>query len=60
MKRAISLGIGAVALISFLGSAIAGEMLGRGVLHPMARQLTQPSIQANEFYKEQVGSRKTL
>jgi uncharacterized protein len=48
MKRTIYFGICAVVLITFLGSAIVGEMLGRGVLHPMARPLTPQLIQASE------------
>lgn len=44
----ISIAICVVLLIAFLGSAIAGEMLGRGVLHPMVRQLTETSIQSSE------------
>jgi alpha-beta hydrolase superfamily lysophospholipase len=56
MKRMISIGICAVVLIAFLGSAIAGEMLGRGVLHPMVHQLTQPSIQASEQVLQRAGA----
>jgi uncharacterized protein len=48
MTRTIYFGVCAVALIALVGSAIAGEMLGRGVLHPMVRQLTQSSIQVTE------------
>jgi hypothetical protein len=48
MTKAIYLSVCALALIAFLGSAIAGETLGRGVLHPMVRQLTQSSIQASQ------------
>jgi len=48
MKRTIYFGICAVAVIAFAGSAIVGEMLGRGVLHPMVRQLTPSSVQSSE------------
>ena len=43
-------------LIAFLGSAVAGEMLGRGVLHPIIRSLTPPSIQASEQVLHEVGA----
>jgi len=57
MKRTIYFGICTIALIAFLGSAIVGEMLGRGVLHPMVRQLTPPAIQASEQVLQTVGAK---
>jgi hypothetical protein len=61
MTKAIYLSVCALALIAFLGSAIAGETLGRGVLHPIVRQLTQSSIQASQqVCEERAGSRKAL
>jgi alpha-beta hydrolase superfamily lysophospholipase len=48
MKRTIYFGICAVAVIAFAGSAIMGGLLGRGVLHPMVRQLTPSSVQSTE------------
>ncbi len=56
MKRTIYLGICAAALILFLGSAVVGEFLGRGVLHPMVRPLTPQSIQASEQILQAVGA----
>ena len=56
MKRSIYFGIFAVVLIAFLGSAVVGEMLGRGVLHPMVRPLTPPSIQICERVLQKVGA----
>jgi alpha-beta hydrolase superfamily lysophospholipase len=56
MKRTIYLGICAVVLIAFLGSAVAGEMLGRGVLHPIVRPLTPSSIQASKRVLQTVGA----
>jgi fermentation-respiration switch protein FrsA (DUF1100 family) len=56
MKRRIYFGICAFALIAFLGSAVIGEMLGRGVLHPMVRPLTTPSIQASERVLQEDGA----
>ena len=56
MKRTIYIGICAVTLVAFLGSAIAGEMLGRGVLHPMVRPLTSPLIQVSKQFFQTVGA----
>jgi uncharacterized protein len=56
MKRTIYIGICATALIAFLGSAVVGEILGGGVLHPMVRHLTPPSIQASERILRTVGA----
>src|SRR5258708_4996055 len=56
MKRTIYLGICAVALVAFLGSAIIGERFGRGVLHPMVRPLTPPSLQASERILQTFGA----
>jgi alpha-beta hydrolase superfamily lysophospholipase len=56
MKRTIYFGICAVALIAFLGSAVVGEMLGGGVLHPMVRQLTPQSIETSKRILRAVGA----
>jgi alpha-beta hydrolase superfamily lysophospholipase len=56
MKRTIYFAICAVALIALLGSAVAGEMLGRGVLHPMVRPLTPSLIQVSEQVFQTVGA----
>lgn len=56
MKRAILIGIGAIALVAFLGSAILGRMLGHGVLHPMLRPLTEDSILASEHVLQEFGA----
>jgi uncharacterized protein len=56
MKRTIFFGICAVALIASLGSAVVGELLGRGVLHPMVRPLTPPSILASERVLQTIGA----
>lgn len=55
MRRTIYFGICVLALTPLLGSAVVGEMLGRGVLHPMVRPLTATSIQASERILQTVG-----
>jgi uncharacterized protein len=56
MKRIIYIGFSALALIAFLGSAIAGKMLGQGVLHPMVRPLTSLSVHVSERVLQAVGA----
>lgn len=56
MKRTIYFGICAVTLIAFLGSAVLGEMLGHGVLHPRVRPLTPRSIQASKQVLQTIGA----
>jgi hypothetical protein len=56
MRRTAALGIGTVTLIAFVGSALIGEMMGRGVSHPMVRRLTPASIQSSEQVLRAVGS----
>jgi uncharacterized protein len=56
MKRTIYFCISAIPLIAFLGSAVVGEMLGRGVLHPMVRPLTQEAVRASEQVLQSVGA----
>lgn len=48
MKRIIYFAVIPVLLICFLGSAGVGELLGRGVLHPLVRPLSPELIQASE------------
>jgi uncharacterized protein len=43
MKRTICIGICAVALIGLFGSAVAGKLLGSGVLHPVVHPVTVTS-----------------
>src|ERR1700688_1144727 len=56
MKRTIYFCISAIALIAFLGSAVVGEMLGRGVLHPMVRPLIPEAVRASEQVLQSVGA----
>src|SRR5258708_6096594 len=56
MKRTIYFGICAIALIAFGGSAIVGEILGQGVLHPQVRLLTQASIQSSKQALQEIGA----
>src|SRR5579863_5509479 len=56
MKRTIYFVICAVAVTAFLGSAVVGEMMGHGVLHPMVRRLSPQSIQASERVFQSVGA----
>jgi uncharacterized protein len=56
MKRTIYFGICTLALIPFAVSALVGEMLGRGVLHPLVRPLTQVSIRSSEQALQEIGA----
>lgn len=56
MRRTIYFGICVIALIPLVGSAVIGEMLGRGVLHPIVRPLTQQSIQSSERVLQSFGA----
>jgi uncharacterized protein len=48
VKRVAYFAIGGTVLVAFLTSAIVGELMGQGVLHPMLRPLTSDSIQTSE------------
>ncbi len=55
MKNKIYVAVGAVVVIALLGSAGAGAMLGRGVLHPMVHLLTPDLIQAGQRALQEAG-----
>lgn len=56
MTRKIYLSACALALIAFVGSALIGEMLGRGVLHPFVRPLTPATIRSSKQALHAIGA----
>ena len=56
MKRYVYLGVSALVLIAFVSSALVGEMMGPGVLHPMVRSVTPESVQESERQFRTIGA----
>jgi pimeloyl-ACP methyl ester carboxylesterase len=56
MRRTVYVVIGAIALLASLLSAVAGVMLGGGVLHPMVRPLTPELIQRSHHAFQELGA----
>src|SRR5580704_3036499 len=56
MRRTICIVIMAIALLAFLGSAVAGVMLGCAVLHPTLRPLTLRLVQGSDQVFQQLGA----